>query len=208
MHVRIADIAKQAPPLANGLTALDVVRQTLDRYLSGVRGFAVPGYRGVDGTQPPSVRPPFLDCYPSLLIAAMDYVQGSGDTAWARRNYQGLKAWAEMMLAMDRDGKGLLDYPGSGNADPLRRPNDNVSNWWDDIGFGHEDAYANALAYRCCAKQRPLPARSANKRMRADSAPPKSSARPTTRPSTTRPPASSQDGALPTDSVTTIGFFG
>ena len=23
-----------------------------------------------------------------------------------------------------------------------------MSNWWDDIGFGHEDAYANALAYR------------------------------------------------------------
>jgi hypothetical protein len=23
-----------------------------------------------------------------------------------------------------------------------------VSNWWDDIGFGHEDAYGNALAYR------------------------------------------------------------
>ena len=52
------------------------------------------------------------------------------------------------MLAMDRDGNGLLEYPCSGNSDPLRRPNDNVSNWWDDIGFGHEDAYGNALAYR------------------------------------------------------------
>jgi hypothetical protein len=75
-----------------------------------------------------------------MLIAAMDYVQGSGDKDWARRNYRGLKGWADTMLAMDRDGNGLLEYPRSGNSDPLRRPNENVSNWWDDIGFGHEDA--------------------------------------------------------------------
>ena len=46
-----------------------------------------------------------------MLIAAMDYVQGSGDKAWARRHYRGLKDWAEKMLAMDRDGNGLLEYP-------------------------------------------------------------------------------------------------
>ncbi len=49
---------------------------------------------------------------------------------------------------MDRNGDGLFEYDGSGNSDPLRRPNNNVSNWWDDIGFGHQDAYGNALAYR------------------------------------------------------------
>lgn len=60
-------------PLADGLTALDVVRQTLDRYLSGVHGFGLPGYRDLDGTAPSwSQRPPFVDAYPSLLIAAAD----------------------------------------------------------------------------------------------------------------------------------------
>ena len=143
-----ADIARHAPPLADGLTALDVVRDSLDRYLRGVAGFGIPGFRGLDGTQPPATRPAFLDSYPSMLIAAMDYIEASGDKAWARRHYRGLQGWAEAMLAMDRDSDGLLEYPRSGNSDPLRRPNENVSNWWDDIGFGHKDAYANALAYR------------------------------------------------------------
>jgi hypothetical protein len=143
-----ADIARHAPPLAEGLTALDVVRDSLDRYLAGVSGFGIPGFRGLEGTQPPATRPAFLDSYPSMLIAAMDYIEASGDKTWARRHYGGWKGWAEQMLAMDRDGNGLLQYPCNGNSDPLRRPNENVSNWWDDIGFGHEDAYGNALAYR------------------------------------------------------------
>jgi hypothetical protein len=50
----------------------------------------------------------FLDSYPSLLIAASDYVRGAGDHAWLEKNYPGLKVWAARMLAMDRDGKGLL----------------------------------------------------------------------------------------------------
>ena len=54
------------------------------------------------------------------------------------------------MLATDSNGNGLIKYCVSGNSGiwtegfPKIRP----SNWWDTIGFGHEDAYANALCYR------------------------------------------------------------
>src|ERR1019366_2676632 len=65
-------------------------------------------------------------------------------------NYPGLKVWATKMLAMDRDGQGLLEYPASGNSGSwtegtrmILRP----ANWWDTIGFGHQDAYSNAIAY-------------------------------------------------------------
>ena len=148
MHVRVRRRRDARAALADGLTALDVVRESLDRYLSGVPGFGIPGYRGLGGTEPPATRPAFLDSYPSLLIAAADYVQATGDTAWALRQYAGLKRWLDALLLMDRSGSGLFEYPCSGNSDPSRKPNDNVSNWWDDIGFGHEDAYGNALAYR------------------------------------------------------------
>ena len=57
----------------------------------------------------------FTDTYPSLLIAASDYVHGSKDHAWLEKNYAGLKEWATKMLAMDVDGDGLLEYPRSGN---------------------------------------------------------------------------------------------
>ncbi len=57
------------------------------------------------------------------------------------------------MLATDTKGDGLIQYRVSGDSGtwkstrdgaPLLRP----SNWWNTIGFGYEDAYANALAYR------------------------------------------------------------
>ncbi|MHB8972359.1 MAG: alpha-L-rhamnosidase-related protein [Pirellulaceae bacterium] len=144
-----ADIALHTPPLAENLTALDLVRQSLDRYLDGMPGYGLPGYVGFDIPGPPSQDPPYLDSYPSLLIAARDYVVGSKDQAWLATHYEGLQRWTEMLLAMDKNGNGLFEYPYSGNSGSWsgqaeKRP----ANWWDCIGFGHEDAYANALAYR------------------------------------------------------------
>jgi len=136
-----SSMAGCTPPLAPGLTALDLLRQTLDRYLGGMKAY---GMAGVQHDVPYD----FLDSYPSLLIAASDYFRGSKDHAWLEKNYPGLKDWATKMLAMDRDGKGLIEYPMSGNSGswlpgvPIR-----PANWWDDIGFGHQDAYSNALAY-------------------------------------------------------------
>jgi hypothetical protein len=134
-------MAVRTPPLAPGLAALDMIRQTLDRYLGGMKAY------GMAGTQP-DVPYDFLDSYPSLLMAAADYLRGSQDHEWLRRNYPGLKAWAAKLLAMDSDGNGLIEYPMTGNSGswapgvPVR-----PANWWDDIGFGHQDAYSNALAY-------------------------------------------------------------
>ena len=144
-----ADIARATPPLAENLTALDLIRQSLDRYLEGLAGYGLPGNVMFDAPGQPSTDPPYLDSYPSLLIAATEYVAGSGDKAWLEQRYSGLKTWADKLLAMDHDGNGLFEYPYSGNSGSWsgkgeKRP----SNWWDTIGFGHEDAYANALAYR------------------------------------------------------------
>jgi hypothetical protein len=144
-----ADIAVQAPQLAEGLTALDVIRYSLDRYLAGVIGLGLPGYVSIDDPKAkPSDNPPYLDTYPSLLIAVADYVQGSGDRAWLERNYAGVKKWLDAMLAMDHDGNGLIEYAGSGNDYFLKEKYPGAGNWWDTVNFGHEDAYSNALAYR------------------------------------------------------------
>jgi hypothetical protein len=139
-----SSVAERTPPLAPGLTALDMIRQTLDRYLSGMKAYGMAGYTPND----PTTRYDYLDTYPSLLIAAWDYVRGSNNEAWLEKNYAGLKDWATRMLAMDPDGNGLLEYPASGNSGSWTeqitlRP----ANWWDTIGFAHEDAYSNALAY-------------------------------------------------------------
>jgi hypothetical protein len=140
-YYEYADIAEQTPPLADGLSARDLVRQTLDRITGGANAYGMPGHGGF---------PEFsADTFPSLLIAAEDYVGGSKDDHWLAANYPHLRAWADKMLATDHDGNGLIEYTLSGNSgswpDQLKyRP----ANWWDTIGFGHEDAYANGLAYR------------------------------------------------------------
>ena len=141
-YYEYADIAALSPPLVDGLTALDVVRQTLDRVLAGGPAYGLPA--------PGNFATPASDSFPSMLIAAANCVRDGKRDAWLAANYAGLKGWADGMLATDKDGNGLVEYAISGNSGiwpdgfPMRRP----ANWWDTIGFGHEDAYANALAYR------------------------------------------------------------
>ena len=137
-----SSMAPRTPPLAPGLTALDMVRQTLDRYLGGMKGYGMEGYGG-------DTRYDFSDTYPSLLIAACEYVRGSNDHVWLEKNYAGLKQWTTRMLAMDVNGDGLIEYPVSGNSGSWpEKVSVRPANWWDTIGFGYQDAYSNALAYR------------------------------------------------------------
>ena len=147
-YFQYALVAAHTPPLAEGLRATDLLRETLDRYLAGMKGFGMRGY----GNRPPEREHyPYdsLDTYPSLVMSAGEYVRAAGDTAWLAKNYKGIDGWARRILAYDSDGDGLIEYPASGNAGswPVKlgvRP----ANWWDTIVFGHKDAYSNALAYR------------------------------------------------------------
>jgi len=149
---KYSDIARYTPELVKGLTALDIVRETLDRYLGGFRSYGMPGFKEFDGrtfTTDPRVPYVFLDVYPSLVISAWDYVDGSGDQQWLRDNYKGLRTWADEMTTANADGSPLLEYPASGNSGSWGNPfTVRPSNWWDTVGFGHQDAYANALAFR------------------------------------------------------------
>jgi hypothetical protein len=156
-YCEYADVARHTPPLVKGepgaqasrpLLALDVVRQTLDRILAGGTAYGMPNYSydmGVNTSFPQ----PALDTYPSLLIAAWNSASDQEGKAWLEKNYAGVKQWADKMLAQDRDGNGLIEFHLSGNSGSwLAAPGLRPANWWDTIGYGHEDAYANALAYR------------------------------------------------------------
>jgi len=141
-YYEYADIALDTPPLVGDLRAIDVVRQSLDRILGGTKAYGMPGY----GDFPEDTS----DTAPSLLIAAYDCFLGRRDKAWLAARYPQLRAIAEKMLATDTDGDGLVKYVATGNSGSWNegQPRVRPSNWWDTIGFGHEDAYSNALAYR------------------------------------------------------------
>ncbi len=146
-----ADMARYTPELVKGLTALDLIRETLDRYLGGFLGYGLPGYQMFDAAiqaNPPDAHV-FTDTYPSLLISAYDYADGSGDERWLRQNYKGLRKWAETLMVANADGSPLQEFRRSGNSGSWKEGVINpAANWWDTIGFGHQDAYGNALGYR------------------------------------------------------------
>jgi hypothetical protein len=148
-YYEYGDIASLTPPLAEGLTALDIVRQTLDYILAGGTTYGQPALGDYPAKSAYPV--PSSDTLPSLLIAAADCVRAGRSDAWLSANYKGIQNWADTMLATDKNGNGLIEYIVSGNSGtwlngtpPKTRP----ANWWDTIGTGHEDAYSNALTYR------------------------------------------------------------
>ncbi len=150
-------MAEKTPELAPGLTAMDLVRQTLNRYLAGGHGYGMPD--GSDPENPVSS----TDTYPSLLIAASDYVRATGDDTWLKKNYPTLQEWARRMLAMDRDGSGLISDISSGyGIYTYRQYPKHTSNWWDNIGFGHYDAYGNAVAYHALVEMTETARRAGN----------------------------------------------
>lgn len=152
---KYSEVARRAPPLVGDLTCLDLVRMTLDQYISGKKGYGQVGYAAgtVDADLIPWPTPhTTLDSLPSLIIAACNYAEGAEDWKWARANYPRLLEWASEMIRHDKSGNGIMEYPRSGNYGdrPVRemRP----ANWWDTINFGHEDAYSNALIYHACQR--------------------------------------------------------
>jgi hypothetical protein len=141
-YYEYADIARETPPLVGDLWALDMVRQSLEKVFAGTLTYGMPGY----GDFPEETS----DTFPSLLIAAFDYVEGRHDAAWLQVHYPELRAMTDRMLSRDHDGNGLIEYVATGNSGSWNegQPKVRPSNWWDTIGFGHEDAYANALSFR------------------------------------------------------------
>ena len=146
-----SELAMHAPKLVDDLRAIDLVKMTVDRYLDGQKAYGMFGYfADFPGTEKVQWggQNASLDTYPSLVITASNYYLASKDKAWLKEKYKGIAKWAEEILSRDKDGDGILEYGFSGNSgswsgEVTQRP----ANWWDTIGFGHKDAYSNAMAY-------------------------------------------------------------
>ena len=148
-----AELGRVAPPLADGLTVLGLVKTSVQRLIDGKLSYGQVGYAPMpEQAEIARWSPPFdsLDSRPSWLISASYVILDGGEAEWGRTNWDKLRTWADEMTASDSDGNGLIEYPLSGNRGHLKGLGQTVrpANWWDTIGFGHEDAYSNALAYR------------------------------------------------------------
>ncbi len=144
-------MAEGAPPLADGLSCMDLVRLSLSRVFAGQLTYGQVGYT--------HWRSPYeaLDVAPSLLIAGALAGLDAGGGDWGSANFDTLANIGKTMMARDRNNNGLIEYEMSGNSGSWSgRAEIRPSNWWDAIGFAHEDAYANALAFLGCLKMSEL----------------------------------------------------
>ena len=89
----------------------------------------------------------FLDANAGVLIAAWDYVEATGDTAWVRQRIERLEFISEFLAKRDIDGDGMVEAMQSGNRGTLIQPARSCA-WWDALNCGHKDGYTNALIYR------------------------------------------------------------
>jgi hypothetical protein len=124
------------PPMGGGVEAIQVGRETLDRYFSGARGY------GTEADAPWI----FLDSYPCFLITAWEVVRVTGDLDLLRRWLPVLEGYAAHIKKQDRDDDGFPESikPGTPSQE-CRSPHSNIA---DQMNFGHNDAYASALTYR------------------------------------------------------------
>ncbi len=145
-------LALKTPPLVDKLTALDLLRMSIERYLNGMKGYGLEGYNSDWETTGNIAKPDtlkhdsYLDSYPSLVISACNYIKGSNNLKWAQKYYPAIKFWMDDQMKRDHNNNGLVEDKRSGNsgaADQTLRP----ANWWDTIGFGYEDAFSNAITY-------------------------------------------------------------
>ena len=174
--------------------------------------YGMPNYVLFDGDYATALswfREASADTYPSLLISAWDYFDGSHDKVWLAKNYAGIRQWAEKMLATDRNGNGLIEYVESGNS----------GSWPASQTSSVELVGRHRLRPRGRLRQRSgLPCLGGMERLAANldktgepsatAPPPTNSAKPTSRLSTIRPPACWRAGRAPTVNSTTTIFSG
>ena len=135
-----ADQAFWTPELAPGVSAMPVLRRTLDWWLDHK---VLPTGEMIcywDKTH-------FLDANAGPLIAAWDYVEATGDQQWLARRIERLEFIADFLARRDVDGDGLVEATQSGNYGTLKEPARSCA-WWDALNCGGKDSYSNALIYR------------------------------------------------------------
>ena len=90
----------------------------------------------------------FIDTTPSNLISGC--IAYGWDPKAFRHWIPALLRAADFLMKMDPDGDGLIELPFGGEnfGAPWNHPGGRPRIWWDNIAFGHKDAWFNLLSHR------------------------------------------------------------
>ena len=135
-----ADQAFWTPEIAPGISAMNLVKRSLDWWLDNRQketGEMVCYWDFLN----------FLDADAGPIIAAWDYVVSTGDTGWLKNRIGKLELTADFLIKRDIDSDGMVEAVQSGNYGTLKQPGRSDA-WWDALNCGYKDGYTNALIYR------------------------------------------------------------
>lgn len=134
--------AQRIGPLLPHLDALDLVRDSLERWLDGGPGYASGPIRQ-DGAVH-AAEDEYLMTGTAGLLGLADYLHHAGTPEWLARFRAPIAKQIAEMKARDLDGDGLIESPyrtgvsGTGQWSTC---------WFDVVSYGWKDAFANAILY-------------------------------------------------------------
>ncbi|HUX00988.1 MAG: hypothetical protein WBD63_02940 [Phycisphaerae bacterium] len=135
-------VATKIGPILPHLDALDLLRDTLDRWLDG--GPSYGGGRVVIDGKVRYVEDEYIMTGAAALLGLADYLAAAGDPAWVGRHAASIRGELDRMRQRDLDADGLVE---SDIRLGISGQHQWSTSWYDVISFGWKDAFSNALLY-------------------------------------------------------------
>ncbi|HTK45416.1 MAG TPA: hypothetical protein VL749_08710 [Patescibacteria group bacterium] len=121
-------------------TALDLVRDTVDRYLDGAPGYGA----GRTSFHPGLLQEEYVATDAAVLLGIAHCIAAAPDEAWLEARGEAIRGLMRRAAALDVDDDGLIEST-------LRRGVTGSGEWstnlCDNVSFGWKDAYANAILF-------------------------------------------------------------
>jgi len=136
-------VATRLGELLPGIAAVDLLRDSLERWLDGGPGYASGGFVGEEGLH--RAEDEYIMTGTAVLLGLADYLASTRSSSWLSTYAQQIERQLTLMRARDLDGDGIVESPYRDGVSGSHRWS---TNWYDVISYGWKDALSNALLYR------------------------------------------------------------
>ncbi len=142
-----SDISVNMHDIIPGLSAMDLLKNTLERWLDGGPGYG--NGKTLIGGQFHDLEDEYLMTGAAALLGLAEYLEKYPDKAWHMKYKQAIQAQLKAMEKRDLDGDGLIE---SDHRRGVSGEHQWSTCWYDVISFGWKDAFSNALLYSALEK--------------------------------------------------------
>jgi hypothetical protein len=139
-------VATRIDAIAPGLRAMEMFKDSLERWLDGAPGYASGGVGGEEGVH--QAEDEFIMTGTAGLLGLAEFLEYSGTEEWLELYRAPIERQLQLMRLRDVDHDGLVESVfRHGRSNGFQWS----TNWYDVISFGWKDAFSNALLYRALA---------------------------------------------------------